>query len=147
MDLKLIIYNYLQTQQLMSLTTLGTNPWPAIVYFIADQDLNLYFISHPHDLHCRNLEKEPRVGIAIYSSEQPNSGDKIGVQFSGSVKVVNNLEKVKWMLDLWKKLIAGPQPGDLLEVGGSRVYKVLPEKIKFFNTKLFPKNNFQILEF
>ena len=152
MDLKQEIYKYLTTQQLMSLATLGNYPWPAIVYFIADTDLNLYFISHPDDLHCQNILQDNRVAITIFESNQPNSKDKIGIQYSGQVEVVNILEKVKWMVKLWNKLIAGkngfrPRPQDLLKVGASRVYRVKPVRIKFFNQALFPQNDFKLMEF
>lgn len=97
MKIKEEIYNYLQTQQLMALATFGEEyPWPAIVYFIADEDLNLYFISHPDDQHSKNIEHNNHVAVAIFNSNQPNFDDKIGVQYFGTVKTVKNLKKVTW---------------------------------------------------
>jgi len=139
-DLKFQIYNYLQTQKLMGISTFREMPWPAIVYYIVDEDLNLYFISHPDDEHCKNIEKNNKVACTIFDSNQENSKPKVGIQYSGEVEVLSNLEKVKWMVTLWKKLIAGkdgyrPEAEDLLKVGSSRVYKVSPKKIKFYNSK------------
>lgn len=152
MDIKKDLYSYLQTQFLMGLSTHGDEMWPAIVYYIADKDLNLYFISHPDDLHAKNITINPTVTCTIYDSTQVNSGDKIGIQYRGRVKVVNVLEKVKWMVKLWNKLIAGekgfrPNPKDMLKAGGSRVYKITPQKIKFFNSKLYTGDHSQVIKY
>ena len=73
------IYKYLQTQILMSVSTSGKDiPWPAIVHFLTDEDLNLYFISNPKSQHCLNIEANPRTAIAIYDSTQSVGGEKIG---------------------------------------------------------------------
>jgi len=146
------LYSYLQSQILMGLSTNGNSMWPAIVYFIADENLNLYFISHPRDEHAQNIEKNSTVTCTIFDSSQPNAGDKIGVQYRGSASVVNVIDKVKWMVKLWNKLIAGekgyrPKAQDLLKVGESRVYKITPQKIKFFNSKLYAGNHSRIIEF
>lgn len=143
-DLQKNIFDYLQTQKLMSITSVGEHPWPAIVYFIANEDLELYFLSHPDDLHCQQIKNNPQVACAIYDSTQPNAAIKVGLQYYGEAEVVNVLEKVKWMIGLWNKIIAGEKgtkfnPTDLLAAGKSRIYRIKPKKIKFFNQELFPE--------
>lgn len=147
MDTKQEIYNYLQTQILMGLSTFGDSnslPWPAIVYFIVDEDLNLYFISSKKAKHCQNIYENPKVTCTVFDSSQKNAGGKIGIQYSGQAEEVNSKEKVEWMIERWNHHIAGkdgwrPAPTELLGEGTSRVYQVAPVKIKFFNTKEFKK--------
>jgi len=145
------IYEYLQTQKLMGLATFGDIPWPAIVYYVVDKELNLYFISGPEDQHCKNILKNNKVACTIYDSAQPNSKPKIGIQYSGVVEVLNDLEKVKWMVKLWNKIIAGkdgfrPKPEDLLKMGDARVYKISPIRIKFYNSLKYKKEKYTLYE-
>lgn len=56
------------------------------------------------------------------------------------------------MIKLWNKSIAGSKgkkfdPKDFLQAGRSRVYKISPKKVKFFNTVLFPDEKSAILKF
>lgn len=151
MNLQSEIYAYLQTQKLMALSTVGDEPWPAIVYYISDEELNLYFISHPDDIHSRNIAENNVVTGTIYDSSQNNAETKIGIQLRGQAEVVNTFDKVKWMVKLWNNIIAKengfrPDPKDLLSAGKSRVYRVTPEKIKFYNEALFPEQKQQVLE-
>ncbi|MCK9369006.1 pyridoxamine 5'-phosphate oxidase family protein [Candidatus Dojkabacteria bacterium] len=147
-EIKEQIYKYLQTQILMSISTFGEYPWPAIVYYVVDKDLNLYFISGPGDQHCKNIKENNKVSCAIYNSSQVNEGSKVGIQYSGEVSEVNDLLQVKWMVKLWLKLISGkngykPKAEDLLNAKDARVYKVAPKKIKFYNSRDF-KEKFRI---
>lgn len=148
--LKRQIFNYLKIQKLMTISTFGNEPWPAIVYFLHDQDLNLYFVSHPDDYHSKNIEINPKVACTIYDSTQPNWAQKKGIQLNGTVEVVNNLAKVTQMVKLWNKIIAKEEgvrfkPEQLLKAGSSRVYKVKPHMIKFFNEELYPDDKGNVL--
>ena len=90
--------------------------------------------------------------MTIFDSSQANEGEKIGIQFSGNASEIKSIDKVRWMVNLWKKLISGekgyrPEPQDLLKIGNSRVYKVAPKRIKFYNSKAFPKDKFKVVDF
>ena len=132
----------------MSVSTFGELPWSAIAYYIVDENLDIYFISGPEDLHIQNLENCNKVTCTIYDSTQINGGKKIGIQYSGECHEVRDMTSIKWMVKLWIKLIAGekgykPKPEDMLDAGGARVYKITPKKIKFYNSRDF-KEKFRI---
>src|SRR3989344_5152079 len=44
--------------------------WSNPLYFAWDENFNLYFISQPNSRHMQNIEKDPRVSAAIYSTAQ-----------------------------------------------------------------------------
>ncbi len=44
--------------------------WANPVYFAWDSVFNLYFISQPHVRHMQNIKNDPRISVAIYSTEQ-----------------------------------------------------------------------------
>ncbi len=153
MDLKKEINNYLKTQKLMSVATRGEYPWIANLYYVHDDELNLYFLSKHHREHCVALKTDNRVAVAIADSHQPIYKPQKGIQLHGIAEEVNLLDKLEWMFKMWNKLIAEDKgeklsdPKKFLEAGLSRVYKITPKRIKFFNTELWPKEQTQVFEF
>lgn len=153
MNLKQEIDRYLKTQRLMSIATYGNSPWIANVYYIHDSDLNLYFLSKHWREHCKAIDANNKVAVAIADSSQPIYRSQKGLQISGTAKSVNVISSLKWMFQMWNKLIAGSKgeklsdPKKFLDAGLSKVYKITPKRIKFFNTELWPKDQFRILEF
>lgn len=53
-------------------------------YFCYSDELEVYFLSHPGSLHCRNLSKNPSMGIAIFSWSQRWAGPDRGLQLIGA---------------------------------------------------------------
>ena len=152
MDLKSEIDEYLKTQRLMAVATYGKSPWIANVYYVHDADLNLYFLSKHWREHCQAIEADNRVTAAIADSHQPIYKPQKGLQISGTAQPVNIISRLEWMFKMWNKLVAGREgeqlsdPIKFLDAGTSKIYKITPSRIKFFNTELWPKEQFKILE-
>ena len=152
MNLKLEIDTYLRTQKLMSVATYGKSPWIANVYYVHDSDLNLYFLSKTWREHCQALDENIQVAVAIADSHQPIYKPQKGLQISGTAKQVNIISRLEWMFKMWNKLISEGKgekltdPKKLLDAGTSAIYKITPNRIKFFNTVLWPKEQFKVLE-
>lgn len=68
--LKIAIMDFLKSQHLMSLATLGKNINTCTVYYAPDDKFNLYFISEPDSNHCQNIAKNSSVAVAIADSAQ-----------------------------------------------------------------------------
>lgn len=140
MDLKKEINEYLKTQRLMAVATYGDAPWIANVYYVHDDDLNLYFLSKKERIHCLAIEKNENVAVAIADSHQPFKPPQIGIQLNGTAHRVNVLEQIGWMFQMWNKLYSGDSgellenPQKFLDAGLSSVYKIIPKRIKFFHT-------------
>jgi uncharacterized protein YhbP (UPF0306 family) len=152
MNLKKEIDNYLKTQKLMSVATYGEYPWIANVYYVHDSDLNLYFLSKHWREHCKAIDQNEKVAVAIADSSQPIYRPQKGLQISGTAAPVSVISSLQWMFKMWNKLIAGAKgeklsdPKKFLDAGFSKVYKITPKRIKFFNTELWSKEQFKILE-
>lgn len=126
----------------MSIATRGRNPWIASVYYVIDPDLNLYFISPPDSEHIMQIKSNPEVACAIADSTQGANDKKIGLQLFGEASQVRSLNKIKWMLKMYNKLYPGTREkinykNFQTKVMTSRVYKVVPKRIKFFNQELY----------
>lgn len=149
---KKLIGDYLKTQRLMSLATYGAYPWIASVYYVHDDELNLYFLSKPWREHCEALKVNNKVAVSIADSSQPIHKTQKGLQLWGEASEVSSITQVKWMFRMWNKLISNNggekliDPKKFLDAGTSKIYKIKPKRIKFFNTELWPKEQTQILE-
>jgi uncharacterized protein YhbP (UPF0306 family) len=134
------LFDYLQTQHLMSLATSGETLWAASVYYATDQDFNLYFVTGPNTEHGKNFFEDPEVCGTICDSTQLNSADKIGVQFRGTVEQVTGLAALKKAVELWNRINPGVEKWvNIKNIQAnkinSRVFKVKPAIIKLFTTK------------
>lgn len=135
----------------MSLATFGSHPWIASLYYAVDEDLNIYFLSSPQTLHCKQIEKNNAVAIAIADSPQKTSDKKKGIQLHGEAKLLTEDKDVQKAVDLWRSALEVTNPEYSLEgmkankIKG-RMYVIMPKKIKFFNQELWDDGAEPILE-
>ncbi|MCG2692080.1 pyridoxamine 5'-phosphate oxidase family protein [Microgenomates group bacterium] len=146
------LLKYLKSQNLMSLATCGPDMWISTVYYVVDEKFNLYFISEATANHCQAFKKNVEVSCAIADSRQPVTAKKIGVQIRGKASQVNSLQKMKWMLAMWNKVNPGFEAIINLKniqkrVIKSKVYKIQPQAIKFFNEELYGEEGFLMFKF
>lgn len=74
----------LDRTEFLALSTMGDgDTWTCPVAFSYDEKMNLYFISMMHTKHVKNIIKESKVSVAIFSTERYASGDVSGLQLSG----------------------------------------------------------------
>lgn len=133
---------FLNSHFQMTIGTYASFPWTATVYYSVDQDMNIYFLSNPETLHCKQLEKNPKVSVAVVDSPQKSSSLKKGIQIYGKAKRISGANKIRYALDLWKKTLDVTSPlytyeGMMKKAIKGRMYKVTPIKIKFFNEALW----------
>jgi len=133
---------YLNSQRLMSIATFDNEPWIASVYFVIDDDLNLYFISSPKTKHAQAIKSNPKVAVSIAASSQLITDKKVGVQITGTASEVGRIESIQWFFKMFNKL--NPGLSEILnfdnytkKVISSRVFKVEPKKIQFFHEGLY----------
>lgn len=136
------IIKFLNKNILMTLATAYPKPWVATVYFVTDEDFNFYFVSSPNSKHSKDIDKNKNVACAIYDSHTKNSDKKAGIQMKGTAKMVKNWNEVEKYLLLWNKKNPGMEKvvnvKNMKEkVISSRVYKITPKYVKFFNQELF----------
>lgn len=126
----------------MALATYSDNPWICSVYYVVDDTLQIYFITKPSSKHCQNIAKNPFVACAIAASDQKVTEKKAGVQLEGKASLVTDEKEVVKALALWNKINPGFEKiinRDNIKNGTiqSKVYKVVPTRVKFFNESLY----------
>jgi uncharacterized protein YhbP (UPF0306 family) len=80
------VRDFLRQHTTMSLATVSAegNPQSAALYYAADEDMNLYFLSSPKSRHCVNLRRNPRVAATIQADGQAWRAIQ-GLQIEGTV--------------------------------------------------------------
>lgn len=147
------VLEFIKDKKLMVLATYGKHPWIASVYYSFDKDLNLFFITTPSTLHGKQLEKNKEVAVAIVDTHQKPNDIKKGLQMYGVVEKVSGINKINYVLRLWKDFLNVKWPEISFEnmkkgLYKGRVYKVIPKKIKLFDQEKFkvPDGEEPILE-
>lgn len=136
------LLEFLKSQRLMSLATNGEELSACTVYYAVDDELNLYFVSPEETEHVQNIKKNNQVAVTVADSRQKNSDDKVGLQIKGSASEVSGIETLKVAVKIWN--VANPGAESVInfnnikdKVINSRLYKITPQRIKFFNEALY----------
>ncbi|MGH2522511.1 MAG: pyridoxamine 5'-phosphate oxidase family protein, partial [Anaerolineales bacterium] len=68
-NLKSEIYRFLAAHSTLTLATLNPDgqPMAASLFFVADAELNLYWVSGPRSRHSLNLEKNARAAVTVHN--------------------------------------------------------------------------------
>lgn len=143
------LLKYLTSHRMMQIATCGKSPWICSVYYTINKDCTIYFISEPTTRHCKNIETNNHVAVAISDTTQMVTAKKIGVQIEGVASLVKDRKKLRTVIDLWNKTNPGFEKFINLEnidrngIKG-RFYKIKPTRIKFFNEALYGPEGFKI---
>ncbi len=99
------IKKFIASKYQMVFATYGEHPWIATLYYSSDEDLNVYFLSNPETLHCKQIVENPHVALSIADSPQEPSSKKKGIQIYGISEQISDKQKIIHALSLWKKTL------------------------------------------
>lgn len=139
-----LLKDYLQKGRVMQLATVAEGrPWVCTVYYVADDDMNLYWLSSPTRRHSREIAAHNNVAITIpVKFDQP----VIGVQAEGTATVVTEPNHVETII---KQYIAKYDVGrDFYEnfianKNQHLMYRFTPQAFVLFDEVHFPGNGRQ----
>jgi uncharacterized protein YhbP (UPF0306 family) len=147
MEVEKLIKEYLSESRMMQIATVNNEqPWICTVYYVEDEDLNLYWLSLPTRRHSQEIEKHNKVAIAV-----PVKFDKnpiIGIQVEGVAEVVKNPDVVKKIMKQYvKKYGSGKDFYDNFIASKNEhwLYKFVPKEYKLFDENKFKDNPEKIL--
>ncbi len=83
--LRPIVHRILDGNMLCSMATTMEDGTPHIhnAFFCFDDDLNLYFLSHPTTNHARNIGRRSQMAVGVCHGGQPWGQSHSGLQFVG----------------------------------------------------------------
>ena len=138
MNLRELLKEYFTENKLMQLATLGEdgNPWLCNVYFVTDENNNIYWTSARMRQHSREIHNNPNVAVTIVHDPE----NKQALQITGQASEVT-LEDAERVDDLYSRKFG--QKDRLTEIKADlpegRAYWVIkPERIFFWDEVNFP---------
>jgi uncharacterized protein YhbP (UPF0306 family) len=130
---------YLPEGRLMQLaTSRDTKPWISTVYFVHDDDLNLYWLSFPTRRHSQEIADNPSSAAAIaIKHDQP----VIGIQAEGRAETVEDPGRIKRVMETYvAKYGSGEKFYEAFTTGKAqhRLYRLNVETFVLFDEADFP---------
>lgn len=121
------ILEFLDAQRVMTLATArnGT-PWTCTLTFAHDPELRLLFLSRPATRHCRDLEANPRVAVAIHDPDTAGDrGRARGLQAVGAARRLRGPEALAGLATFGTRFGRSvDRLRDALEVRHAGIYRV-----------------------
>lgn len=118
-------------------------PWVAPVLYVADDNLNLYFLSAPSTRHIAALPEDGRIAATIYRDYNGSWQSICGVQLQGHVTQVDEADREDIGARYFTRfpevqaLIDNPASEQEQRIGSafakSNFYRVTPSFIRFTN--------------
>ena len=148
-QIKKDIFDFVRSNRAMSLATAsGKEPWVCTVFYGTDKDLNLYIVTDPGSEHGTAINKNDNVAFNIFDSHQIVTDQKRGVQGRGKCQKVNGLVNIIKGLRFWQKANPGAEKKVTMDTikkfADTRIFKIVPSYLKFFNEKLYPDSKYGI---
>lgn len=140
MDLAQIIRDFLTTAQLMNLgTSHSGKPWVTPIYFAADVEMNIYWLSRKSRRHSQELSNNSHVAGSIVLPVK--YGEKVrGLQFEGDARELKEQDAIAgrniYSSKFW---IVEDRAASVAEGGDPQIcYQLKPEKFILFDEVSFP---------
>lgn len=132
------IKKYLQKKMTMQTATAnGNQPWVCSVFYVADDNQNLYWLSFPSRRHSQEITKNKKAAIAIVvRADWP----VIGIQSEGIISVVQEEKVVKKIMQSYvDKYGKGSDFYDNFVAGTNEhwLYRFTPKQFVLFDEKHF----------
>lgn len=111
--------------------------WNNPVFFAWDNKFNVYFISQMHSRHMQNLQKNSRIAVAIYNTEQ--EGDVAGIQLEGSAHILlNDKDAIQHAFDTYfSRAGKGSDVEQYINNPSWIFVQISPEYLYYFDTRFF----------
>ncbi len=119
-----LVREVIATNRYLTLSTCdGEEPWIAPLEYMHDDRLNFFFFSKGESRHARHIERNSKVGVAIFDTTQPDYTPAIsitlrGVQIEASARRLSSDEYPESVVEAIEAL-QPPMPP-------YHVYRILP---------------------
>lgn len=136
-----LIKKYLSTSFILQIATIGeSGPWVCSVYFVFDNELNIYWLSEPQVRHSKNIEQNQRTSITMaIKTDLP----VIGLSAEGEAEIVKDLQTAENVMQKYiAKYDEGKQFLDRFKKGINKhqLYKFTPDRYVLFDEVNYPND-------
>ena len=135
---------FLQSESVLTLSVNDDQgPWTAPVLYVADEDLNLYFLSSSSTRHIASLPEDGCIAASIYSDYKGDWLGICGVQMEADISQVDEAHRAVAAARYFKRypevkgLIDNPANEQEKRIGAafgkSHFFRVTPTFLRFIN--------------
>lgn len=135
---------FLQSESVLTLSVNDDQgPWTASVLYVADEDLNLYFLSSSSTRHIASLPEDGRIAASIYSDYKGDWLGICGVQMEADISQLDKADRVAAAARYFqrfpevKALIDTPANEQEQRIGAafakSHFFRLTPTFLRFIN--------------
>jgi uncharacterized protein YhbP (UPF0306 family) len=134
-----LIKKYLRQGRVMQVATSSDGqPWVCTVYFVPDEQHNLYWLSWPTRRHSQEIEQNNKIAATVpIKSGKP----VIGIQAEGVAEIIKEIMVVEKIMQKYvDKYESGKDFYELFKAGKNhhQLYKFTPNKYFLFDEVNFP---------
>lgn len=144
------IFKFLKRHGIMTLAAYSKELWVCTVYYGVDDQMNLYIVTNPSSKHGKYIANYPNVAFAIFDSHTKVTDQKEGLQGQGICTMIEKQEDVIRALKIWHQANPGIEsritPEAVKKWPDTKLYKIRPTQIKFYNDKLYGKKEYALLD-
>jgi uncharacterized protein len=126
---------FLVAQSTLSLATVSADNTPTIapLFYVSDEDLNLYWLSSPRSRHSVNLSERSTVAVTIYPSVW-NWEQIRGLQIEGHGLAIENEERQQ-AVTRYRNKFTLPTSFDA-QIAASTFYKLTPRWLRWLDNSV-----------
>jgi uncharacterized protein YhbP (UPF0306 family) len=124
---------FLTAQSTLALATVNTDATPQIapLFYVSDDDLNLYWLSSPRSRHSINVSQRAHAAATIYPAIWGWQEIK-GVQIEGQAEAVSNDELRQRILMRYRDKFRLPSSLDA-QIAASTLYTLMPRWMRWLD--------------
>ncbi len=151
LDWRKLLKECLDSANIGSLATLDSDGvWACSLFFVYDNDFNLYFMSENGTRHMANLRENPRVAVSIYDPKKVMVNVQVGIEIIGVASEVPE-EMLDELYRERQKRYGGSQvvgggktAAEFLKEHNATFVMVKPVDMWYTNTELFDGKNVKV---
>lgn len=146
------IFLFLKKNGILTLAVASENtPWLCTLYYGIDDQMNLYVVTDPNNNHGKIMTKNPKVAFNIFDSHQLVTNPKKGLQGKGLISIVKGQKAVSEALEFWHKANPGVENRIIVknildEESDTKLFKITPTHLKYYNDQLYGKEEYGIID-
>ncbi len=131
-----IIQAFLDTQSTLSLATTSPDgsPQAAPIFYVADERLNLYWLSSPSSRHSTNLVRNSKVAATIYPSVW-QWNEIVGLQIEGEARPIGDERIREQILTIYLRKFQLPAELDSI-ISASTLYMLKPIWLRWMDNSV-----------
>lgn len=131
-----IIRAFLDTQSTLALATINPDGQPQIapIFYVADERLNLYWLSSPNSHHSTNLVRNSKVAATVYPSVW-QWNDIVGLQIEGEARPIGDERIREQILTLYLRKFQLPPAFDSV-ISTSTLYILKPSWLRWMDNSV-----------